>query len=99
MGYGCVATYRSVTITDRIRRTVNFTVRDGAAEIPCCITFEALQQLSRVSGNVADIAGQLFERHAKEIEPVALARYAAGALTQGVVRLDVSDFPRPIMTR
>lgn len=94
-----MATYRSVTVTDRIRRTVNFTVRDGAAEIPCCITFEALQQLSRVSGNIADIAGQLFERHAEEIEPVALARYAAGAFTQGVVRLDVSDFPRPVMTR
>jgi hypothetical protein len=98
-GYGYVATNRSVTVTDRIRRTVNFTVRDGAAEIPCCITFEALQQLSRVSGNVADIAEQLFERHAKEIEPVALARYAADAWTQGVVRLDASDFPRRIMTR
>ena len=94
-----MATNHSDTVTDRIRRTVNFTVRDGAAEIPCCITFEALQQLSRVSGNIADIAGQLFERHAKEIEPVALARYAAGARTQGVVRLDASDFPRPIMTR
>ena len=98
-GYGCLATNHSDTVTDRIRRTVNFTVRDGDAEIPCCITFEALQQLSRVSGNIADIAGQLFERHAKEIEPVALARYAARARTQGVVRLDASDFPRPIMTR
>lgn len=94
-----MATYRSVTVTDRIRRTVNFSVRDGTTEIPCCITFAALQRFSRVSGNLADVAGQLFERHAKEIEAAALARYAAGDFTEGAVRLDVSDFPRPIVTR
>lgn len=93
------ATYRSVTVTDRIRRTVNFTVRDGAAEISCCITFEALQRLSRVSGNVADIAGQLFDRHAREIEAAAVARYSAGDFTQGVVHLDLDDFPRPVIIR
>ena len=92
-----MATYRSVT--DRIRRTVNFTVSDGVTEISCCITFEALQRLSRVSGNVTDIAGQLFDRHAKEIERVALARYAAGDFKQGVVRLDLCDFPRPVIIR
>ncbi len=94
-----MGTYRSVTVTDRIRRTVNFTVRDGTTEISCCITFEALQRLSRVSGNVADIAGQLFERHAQEIEAAALVRYAAGDFTEGVVRLDLRDFPRPVISR
>ena len=95
----CVEIYRSVAVTDPIRRTVNFTVRDGPTEISCCITFEALQRLSRVSGNIADIAGQLFDRHATEIEPVAIARYAAGDFAHGVVRLDRCDFRRPIILR
>jgi hypothetical protein len=93
------ATDRSVTVTDRIRRTVNFTVRNGAAEISCCITFEALQRLFRISGNIADIAGQLFDRNANEIEAAAVARYSAGDFSYGVVRLDFGDFPRPVIVR
>lgn len=94
-----MATHRLVTVTDRIRRTVNFTVLDGTTEISCCITFEALQRLSRVSGNVADIAQHLFDRHIREIEAVAIARYAAGDFAQAMVRLDFDDFPRPVIIR
>ena len=98
-GSSSVASFQPDRFADRIRRTVNFTLRDGAAEISCCVTFEALQRLSRVSGNVAEIAEQLFDRHRREIEPIALARYAAGDFTDGVVRLDVNDFPRPAIVR
>jgi len=85
-------------VADRIRRTVNFTVRDGAVEVYCCITFEALQRLARVQGDAAEIAEQLFDRHRHDIELIALARYAAGDFTHGVVYLDVSDLP-PLVSR
>jgi hypothetical protein len=86
-------------VADRIRRTVNFTIGDGATEIYCCITFEALQRLARVSGNVAEIAERLFDRHRHEIEPIVLARYAAGDFDEGVIRLDVNDFHPPPRAR
>lgn len=80
-------------VADRIRRTVNFTVRDGATEVDCCITFEALQRLARVKGDAAEIAEQLFDRYRHDIEPIALMRYAAGDFADGVVHLDASDLP------
>ncbi len=85
-------------VADRIRRTVNFTLRDGATEICCSITFEALRRLARKSENVAEIAEQLFDRHREDIEPIALGRYAAGDFAHGVVRLDADDFPRSVNT-
>ncbi len=85
-------------VADKIRRTVNFTLCDGATEICCTITFEALQRLARVSGNVAEIAEQLFDRHRHDIEAIALGRYAAGDFAHGVVHLDADDFPRPVNT-
>lgn len=82
-------------VADRLRRTVNFKLRAGATEICACVTFEALQRLARVSGDVAEIAEQLFDRHRHTIEVIALARYAAGDFRDGVVRLGVQDFPWP----
>jgi hypothetical protein len=78
-------------VADRIRRTVNFTVRDGAVEFCGCITFEALQYLARVQGDASEIAEQLFDRRRHDIELIALVRYAAGDFTGGVVYLDESD--------
>jgi len=82
-------------VADRIRRTVNFTVRDGGVEVCGCIIFEALQRLARVQGDAAEIAEQLFDRHRHDIELIALARYAAGDFADGVVHLDASDLPPP----
>jgi hypothetical protein len=80
---------------DPLSRTVQFVLRDGDAEIRCCITFEALQRLARVSGQAAEIAEQLFDRHHRDIELMALTRYAAGDFAGGVVRLDVNDLRLP----
>ena len=83
-------------VADRIRRTVNFTVPDGAVEVHCCITFEALQRLARVQGDAAEIAEQLFDRHRHDIEWIALMRYRRWRFADGVVYLD--DLP-PLASR
>jgi hypothetical protein len=74
-------------------------LHDGAVEICCCITFEALQRLAQMSGDITEIAEKLFDRHRQDIEPIALARYAAGDFADDVVRLDSSDFPPPANMR
>lgn len=85
-------------VADPLRRTVNFKLRAGATEICACVTFEALQRLARISGDVAEIAEQIFDRHRHTIEAIALARYAAGDFRNGVVGLGVQDFPLPANT-
>jgi len=80
---------------DPLSRIVRFVLRDGDAEIRCCISFEALQRLARVTGQVAEIAEQLFDRHHRDIELIALTRYAAGDFADGVVRIDVNDLRLP----
>jgi hypothetical protein len=82
-------------VADPLRRTVNFKLRAGATEICACVTFEALQRLARVSGDVSEIAEQLFDRYRHTIEAIALARYAAGDFRNGVVGLGVGDFSLP----
>jgi hypothetical protein len=82
-------------VADPLRRTVNFKLRAGATEICACVTFEALQRLARVSGDVSEIAEQLFDRYHNTIEAIALARYAAGDFRNGVVGLGVGDFSLP----
>lgn len=83
-------------VADRIRRTVNFTLRYGGVEVCGCITFEALQRLARVQGDASEIAEQLFDRYQHDIEQLALARYAAGDFVDGVIYLDASDL-RPLV--
>ena len=82
-------------VADPLRQAVNFKLLAGRTEICACVTFEALRRLARVRGDVAEIAEQLFDRHRRTIEAVALARYAAGDFRNGVVGLDVEDFPLP----
>ena len=88
--------YASVDRTaDRLRRTVNFKLRAGATEIHASVSFEALQQLARISGDLGEIAEQIFDRHRHTIEATALARYAVGDFRNGVIGLGVRDFPPP----
>jgi len=82
-------------VVDPLRRTVNFKLRAAGTEVCACVTFEALQRLSRIRGDVGEIAEQLFERHRSTIEAAALARYAAGDFRDGVVGLGIDDFPLP----
>ena len=89
------STTRIDRTADPLSRTVQFVLRDGDAEIRCCITFEALQRLARVAGQATEIAEQLFDRHHRDIELMALTRYAAGDFAGGVVRIDVNDLRLP----
>jgi len=82
-------------VVDRLRWTVNFTLHEGGAEVCGCIMFEALRRLARASRDIEEIADRLFDRHDREIEQAALARYAAGDFADGVVRLDVCDVALP----
>ena len=104
LGRACIARSGTDMVTDfatrgrvgdPLRRTVNFKLRAGGTEICGCVTFEALQRLSRIRGDVTEIAEQIFDRHRLTIEAMALARYAAGDFRNGVVGLDAEDFPLP----
>jgi hypothetical protein len=76
--------------------TINFVLREGHTEIPCRISFEGLRRQAGVEERSPERAERLLNRYRQEIKRIALARYAAGDFTNGVVAIDVDDIGSPL---
>ena len=71
--------------------TIDFVLREGQTEIPCRISFEALRRQAGGHDLSRKGAERFLRWHRREIERIALARYAAGDFTNGIVTIDVDD--------
>ena len=71
--------------------TIDFVLREGQAVIPCRISFEALRRQAGARDLSREGAERLLRWHRREIERIALGRYAAGDFTNGIVTIDVDD--------
>jgi Protein of unknown function (DUF1488) len=71
--------------------TIHFVLREGQTEIPCRISFEALRRQAGTRDLSREGAVRLLRWHRREIERIALARYAAGDFKNGIVTIDVDD--------
>jgi Protein of unknown function (DUF1488) len=82
-----------------LERTVDFLLRDGQAEIPCRISFDALGRHAGVSELSWPRAARLLHWYRWEIDRIALARYAAEDFADGIVSIDVDDIGSPLGRR
>lgn len=79
-----------------LERTIDFVLREGQTEIPCRISFEALGRQAGADELSWERAARLLQWYRREIERIALARYAVGRFTNGVVTIDVDDIGSPL---
>ena len=80
-------------------QTIDFVLREGEIEIPCRISFEALRRQAGADVLSAERAERLFHWYRSEIERIALARYAIGDFTNGIVTIDPDDIGSPLGRR
>lgn len=78
---------------------LDFLLHEGPANIICRISFEALRRQAGVAELSAERAERLFNWFRPEIERIALARYAAGDFSDGIVTIDANDIGSPATTR
>lgn len=82
-----------------LERTIDFVVRDGQAEIPCRISFDALGRHAGADELSWPRAARLLHWYRHEIDRIALALYAAGDFADGVVTIDADDIGSPLGRR
>lgn len=79
----------------KLEQTIDFVLREGETEIPCRVSFEALSRQAGADALSRDRAERLFRWYREEIERIALARYAVGDFSGGVVTIDTDDIGSP----
>ena len=82
------------TIHDR-REVLDFVLREGQLEIRCRVSFDALRRQAGVAEINRERAQRLLKWYRRKIERIALARYAAGELRDGIVVIDRDDIVVP----
>lgn len=82
-----------------LEQTIDFVVRDGQAEIPCRISFDALGRHAGADELSWPRAARLLHWYRHEIDRIALARYATGNFADGIVTIDVDDIGSPLGRR
>jgi hypothetical protein len=82
-----------------LERAIDFVLRDGEAEIPCRISFDALGRHAGADELSWPRAARLLHWYRREIERIALARHAVGNFANGVVTIDVDDIGSPLGRR